>query len=128
MGLFSGITDTISSIWGGGSAADAKKAGKKNAQFIRQETGEQIRRAKADQVYKRAQAVADIRSSGFRGTGGTSKVYLKALDEIFKDEVAWLKKSGDKRAEIAKEGGQLAGQQITAQAIGTAVSVAGFFA
>lgn len=122
MGLFSGLGDAVSSLWGGGASADARKAGKTSARFIGMETEEQVRRATSDYAVRREQAVSDIRSSGFRGTGGTSRQYLTELDKIFQEETAWLEKSGQMRAKIARQTGQVQAGAITGQSWSTVVS------
>ena len=127
MGLFSGIKDTVSGVVGGftgetqrDAGKDAKKLGKKNAEYIRQETSEQVRRLELAQEQVIAKTKGAQAGSGIELGGGTVDTYIAEMKNNFAKELDWLKKSGKSRAAIAKEGGNVANAQAQAAGWGTA--------
>ena len=117
----------IGSALFGGSATrragrEAKELGRLNEKYITEETAEQSRRLRFSQGRTTSRAKAGFAASGFRSgaksMGGSQKAYLQTLRDVQQSEMAWLQKSGQSRATIARKGGEAAASQLNAQAIG----------
>ena len=110
-------------------ASQSRKAGKQaeelggiNAAFIREETAEESRRLRFEQEKTSGRSRSVIAASGFRSgkrsMGASSQAYLKQLKDVQQKELAWLQKSGESRADIARRGGLLEGKKLKTQAVG----------
>ena len=113
------IIGAASSIIGGKKAASAaKKAGRMNARYIRQETAEQVRRLEYQNQMTQRTTKAYIGASGVLRRG-TPMEYLAEMKEQQRLQVDWLRESGRQRAKIARETGQqVAAQQMTSGIMG----------
>ena len=120
-----GIT-VATSLYG---AKQARKAGKQseelgrmNAVFIGQETAEESRRLVFEQQQIAGRSRSVIAASGFKSgaktIGASSKAYLLRLKDVQQKEMAWLRRSGFSRANIARQGGVAEGQRLKSQAVG----------
>ena len=96
-----------------GAGKDAEALGAASASYILEETAEEARRLRFRQARTRGTSRAVISASGFRSgaqsMGASSKAYLKTLKDVQGKELAWLQRSGESRADIARRGGQTEG-------------------
>lgn len=106
-----------------------KKAGKasdklanKNADSIRAESLEEAAKLEKAQGQSLGFARAAQGGSGVRSGGGTTDDYLKEMESVFADDLKNLKKSAKSREAIAREGGEVAKDQASANAWGTLAS------
>lgn len=102
------------------AAKEAERMGNKNATSIEAETEEAARRAAKDAERSEARARAAAATLGLEGE--SVDLYLKDLANTNKEQIDWLKKSGQSRADIAREGGQAAATEAHMQSANTAFS------
>lgn len=102
------------SIAGGYKASKkAKKAGRYNANLIRQETAEAVRRSKAQLSETLGYTRAAIAASGVQ-MSGSAKAYTEAIDIEGRKQIGWIEKAGGLRAKAAKRSGTyIAGQAFS---------------
>ena len=112
-------------LGGAASKKAAKKAGKYNAQMIRAETTEQLRRSQVQFDQTMGNAVAGLGGSGVKGGSGSPNNYLGAMQREFSNQQDWTYKSGEMRAEGALRGANMQASQITANTIGNVAQTAG---
>jgi hypothetical protein len=86
------------------AAEMAGKLGQVNADLVMQETEEELRRTKEAQTQIAGQSKAMAAASGLGGA--TIDTTLKDIDAAHQESLAWLQKSGESRAEIARMGGE----------------------
>ncbi len=87
------------------SAREAKKAGERNAQMEREMADEEARRTEIEQMKTESAARARAAASGVTGEGSI-KAFLEKMSEEHEDELAWIRKSGRMRSEIARQEGK----------------------
>lgn len=88
------------------AAAEQKKLARANAERIKRENEESLRRLKKQQEANMAEARARAAASGMT-TEGTQKTYLDEMKDAFKSEVDWLRSSGASQALIQQSEGFL---------------------
>jgi len=102
-----------------------------NAQFIRDEAAEQVRRATLQYKDPRSQVIGIQSSSGFLAASGTSADYVAKMDEAFQAEIEYIDKATESRVDIALlEGviqGEMAKDAERAQTIGIFGDIIGIF-
>ncbi len=116
----------VSSLFGASASRSAEKKARRlgglNASYIIEETQEQKRRLGFEQKQTTATTKTNIAASGFRSgstsMGASHQSYLSTMKAQQKSEQDWLSKSGRSRALIAREGGNIAAQQMKAQTFG----------
>lgn len=106
------------------AASDARKQGRANQRALQEQTAEESRRLRRQQLETEQRGAAAAAASG-TGAGSTSQTsYLDQMRRDHLDELSWLRKSGASRANAARTEGNLAGKQATATALGSAASTA----
>ncbi len=116
----------VGSLFGASQASKAAKKAERlgalNADYIGEETAEQKRRLRFEQGKTTATAKTNIAASGFRSgartQGASHTAYMKSMKTQQQSELDWLTKSGESRAKIAREGGDMAASQMKAQTFG----------
>lgn len=88
------------------AAAEQKKIARANAERIKRENEESLRRLKKQQEANMAEARARAAASGVT-TEGTQKTYLDEMKDAFQSEVDWLRSSGASQAQITQSEGFL---------------------
>jgi len=92
-----------------GAAAETAALAKKNAQLQRAENAEiERRQGRSDKQYK-GEATARRYASGYSSTnvGGSGDTYLAAVDVEQAAQMEWLKESGESKAKLIEEQGQI---------------------
>lgn len=116
---------------GKGVEAQTRLLAEFNAQFIRDEAAEQVRRARLQHEDLRSQVIGIQSSSGFLSAGGTAKAYVARMDEAFQAEIEYIDKATESRVDIALlEGviqGEMAKDAERAQQLGIVTDVIGIF-
>ena len=105
------------------AADEAKKLANKNAAAAEAEAEEAARRARKDA--DRVEATARARAAGSGVEGETTDLYLKELETVNAEQIAWIKKSGASHADIARTQGKHAYRQGMAGAWGSMGTAAG---
>lgn len=123
VGLGIAAASTITSLTGSSKARKAaKKATKKNAQAIRLETAESVRRQEIANKRQLAQGVANVGASGARMTGSPQD-YLSFVEGEQHRQLNWMKESGERQAQIMRKTGQDMATQQKYQGISSAVNI-----
>lgn len=103
-----------------GKSADSLAG--KNADLIREETATDAANLERAQEQTLGMTAATQSGSGIRSAGGTVNDYLAEMKKTFASDLDNLKKSGESRAKITREGGSVAKDQASANAWGTLAS------
>jgi hypothetical protein len=136
MGLFSGIKNIVDDVFDAGSGfvggvtgqsqADAGKQAEKiaklNADLVRKETAEQIKRLEQTQAQTLGATVARQGASGIQVGAGTTDDFLSEMQKSFQADIDWRKEAGARQAKVVDEGGNLVNQQAIAAGWGTAAN------
>lgn len=97
---------------------EAKKAAELNAQNIRAETAESVRRTRAAADQQESQGQALAAASGTKvGPGSSSDIVLGELKAENTRQISWLERSGASRSEIARQEGRYRESIHDAQAL-----------
>lgn len=106
------------------AAIEQKRIANANAERIRRENEEALKRLKKQQAANLAEARARAAASGVT-TEGTQKTYLEEMKDAFKNEVDWLRSSGASQAVIAQQEGYLRADITRTQGISQGLSKVG---
>jgi hypothetical protein len=117
MGWWMAAAATANIGLGISSNRKAKKAGRRNARYIKWETEETIRRMDREQVMRVGSAQTQYASRGILNAGSFNSV-MEQLHEEYQKQRRWTKESGDRRAHLAKKGGSYIGASNIIQGIG----------
>jgi hypothetical protein len=109
--LMSGVSTVLSYSASEKAAERAEKMGDANALLAQQETAEQMRRMNEEFEEQESRTKALMAATG--ASGESFDTYLDRMRKTFKSELDWTRRSGQQRAAIAKEGGQLQAQQYS---------------
>jgi hypothetical protein len=111
-----------------GAAKDARQIGGMNANAQREETAEELRRAKLADAYQEGTTQTIQGASGFSMQKGTSQgAYLSEMVSENRRQREFTKKSGKRKAAILNKGGQLAYKEGKARAMGGLADAVGSF-
>lgn len=115
------VIAAVASVVGAGAAVysgiQQKKEAKEQAARIEQQTAanvelerqnveEEMKRVAREQEY--SQSLARARAGAAGVTGGTTDLYLAAMEDIGKQELDWIQKVGASREKVTQLGGQAA--------------------
>lgn len=106
------------------AASDARKQGRTNERALREQTAEEARRLRQEQLDTESRAAAAAAASGTGFGSDSQKSVLESMRNQHHAELSWLKKSGSSRAAAAKMEGKIAGKQAMAGALSSAASTA----
>ena len=106
------------------SKKKAKRAGKKAARLIMEETQETLRRLKLDQKNTLGTLTARAGASGVR-MGGSTAAYRDRMTMEMQQELDWTLRAGQTRARQAKKQGGYVGQAAGNQGVSSALSILG---
>jgi hypothetical protein len=119
--ILAGAGLALATISGISGANKAKQAGRMNAALIREETEEESRRMLNDIKTSEGMSAALSAASGVQ-VSGSRELSIESVKKENKAQLDWLKKSGEKKAQIAAKGGQFQSSQIRSQTLGNVVS------
>ena len=108
------------------AAKESRRAGERQAQIELQTAAEEERKTKIQQELRRAETVARASASGVVLDSESVQSYLKYQDDLNAQELNWIRKSGQNRANIARMQGRLAEMQGNAAATSSAAQAAGY--
>jgi hypothetical protein len=80
------------------AANAAEAAANRNADLIRQQNSEEVRRKQLENKQVVAESRARAGASGTLVSSGSTQTYLNEMKSVFNAEVDWLKKSGSMQA------------------------------
>jgi len=111
------------SLFGAGESKEAgrqaRRIGGMNADAQRAETGEELRRMGKQHRFTEGAARATAAASGFSQRKGDSQAsYISSMISEHARQREWTRKSGESKAKILEQGGELAYQQSKAEATG----------
>ncbi len=98
-----------------GAARDARKTASINANLILEEGAEESRRLRSDISKAEGLMGAMSAASGVQASG-TRDLYMKDVKKENQNQLAWLWKSTQQRANVVRRGGQLQSSQLKSQA------------
>ena len=99
---------------------EAEKIADMNAQLAIEEAEEEARRAQEDADRELAEAQARQKAYGMYGE--SAEMWLQELESTRQEEIDWIRYSGIRQSQIAKQGGEVAKSQITDKTYGTLAS------
>jgi len=104
MSFIAPVLSIFGAVQSFGAAGQAREAGRANARRILDETGEEVRRKEISQEQFMGSSVAKGAASGVQVSGFQD--YWDKLQGEFTNELDWMRKSGEQRAEIARKTGE----------------------
>lgn len=121
IGLLSGFSAASSFLSGVSGFKSSRKASesamntaKYNANLIKQQTAEQVRRAQMQQDQLLGESRAAIGGSGVTNSGSPAQ-YLQAIETEGSRQIDWMEKSGSMQADLAIRQGKQAANAYDAQ-------------
>ena len=97
----------------------ADRLAKANAKLQEQQTAEEARRLAIEQRKVESTARARAAAGGIQ-VNGSQSLFLADMKAENDKDLAWLKKAGDRKADVTRQGGSNARSQAMAGALGTA--------
>ena len=109
--LIAGMGMLMSSGGSRSAAGKVERTASINANLIREETGEEVRRLERDIAQSEGLMTAMSAASGVQMSGSRS-LYAQDTRKENRAQLDWLKRSGFQKAEVVRRGGQLQSSQL----------------